>query len=478
MSEIRIDYAAPPTLTRFLASDAFARAVIGPFGSGKSTVCVLELLRRSVAQRPGRSGIRKTRWAVIRNTYRQLRDTTRKTFEEWTPAELGFWREQAFTWEYHFEDVRAEVLFRALDRPGDVANLYSLDLTGAWINEARESPSAIFSTAKARVGRYPSKMDGGPTWRGIWCDSNPWPKSHWGYKLFSAQSLDDHELFEQPSGLSQHAENVENLPVGYYETISQGQDSEWVDTFVRGQYPDFADGAIFGKWISALEQAGRVSEFDHSKSGVYTFWDLGIGDSTAIWFVVIGPDRHPQVIDYYENHGCSISHYNEVLRGKGYEYAKHWLPHDARPRTFITGTSIQQTMIDEWGASCVEIVPRLGVADGIDAARALLERPIVFHQKRCEEGLESLGSYKYAYDEVTKSFSPNPEHDWSSHGADAFRYFAVIFRAIEAKTRPPVEIDRHAGSVLRGKQVIAPKPIVKRPTLDELFEMRLRNHRR
>jgi hypothetical protein len=160
-------YEAPATIRQFMASDAFVRLLAGPIGSGKSSGCIAELISRACHQAPGRDGIRRTRWAIIRNTYPELRDTTRKTFEQWVDGRLGQWREQEFSFTMRFQDVEAEILFRALDRPEDIKKLLSLELTGAWINEAREVPKAVFDSLTGRVGRFPAKMDGGATWSGI-----------------------------------------------------------------------------------------------------------------------------------------------------------------------------------------------------------------------------------------------------------------------------------------------------------------------
>ena len=112
------------------------------------------------------------------SVFSQLRDTTRKTFEQWVPAELGTWHEQSFTWSGRWSDgehiIECEVLFRALDRPQDVKKLLSLELTGAYINEVREIPKHVLDVLQTRVGRFPSRAQGGATWFGIWADTNPW----------------------------------------------------------------------------------------------------------------------------------------------------------------------------------------------------------------------------------------------------------------------------------------------------------------
>lgn len=253
MSELRIQYDPPPTVERFLASDAFVRCIVGPIGSGKSSGCVMEILRRAVEQEPGPDGKRRTRFAVIRNTYPELRDTTRKTFEQWIPDAIGEWHEQEFTFRMSFNDVECEVLFRALDRPDHVKKLLSLELTGAYLNEAKEIARGVFDMLQGRVGRYPSKLQGGASWFGIWMDTNPCDTDHWIYKLLEEARPEGFELFRQPSGLSPHAENLANLPPGYYERLTAGKDADWINVYLRGQYGFVKDGKpVFPEYNDAI----------------------------------------------------------------------------------------------------------------------------------------------------------------------------------------------------------------------------------
>jgi hypothetical protein len=241
-ADINIAYTAPPTLGRFLGSDAFVRLVIGPVGSGKSSACAVELLRRATEQRPGPDGVRRSRFAVIRNTYAELRDTTRKTIEQWIPPTLGDWHETDNRFELACNDARAEILLRALDRPDDIRKLLSLELTGAWINEAREVPRGVFEMLQTRVGRYPSKVDGGASWFGIWMDTNPPDTDHWMFRLFEEQRPGEFMLYRQPDALSPEAENIENLPAGYYERLRAGKDEDWINVYVRGRYGFVKEG--------------------------------------------------------------------------------------------------------------------------------------------------------------------------------------------------------------------------------------------
>ena len=240
-------YVASPNMAAFHRDDHFVRALMGPIGSGKSVACCVDLLMKAFKQKPNSDGIRKTRFAVIRNTYRELVDTTILTFFDWFPEHLDLYlkKDMKITAEVPQPDrtlVHMEFLFRALDKPDDIKKLLSLELTGAWINEAREIPKAIMDMLIGRLGRYPNMRDGGPTWHGLIMDTNPPDSDHWWYKLFEVDNPNSYALFKQPSGTSPEAENTENLPPGYYTNMQDGKDKEWVNVYVHGQYGFVMDG--------------------------------------------------------------------------------------------------------------------------------------------------------------------------------------------------------------------------------------------
>ncbi len=233
----------PPTVAAFLHSDAFVRGLRGPVGSGKSTACCFEIVRRAKEQQPAADGVRYSRWAVIRNTYPELKTTTIKTWHGLIPANLGRWVDQGPpTHHLRFDDVDLEVLFIALDSPGDVKKLLSLELTGAWINEAREVPKAVLDALTTRVGRYPSARIGGPSWFGVIMDTNPPDTDHWWYKLAEEQRPTGFAFFSQPSGMSDAAENIPNLPAGYYDRQIAGKTEDWIRVYVHGEYGFVQDG--------------------------------------------------------------------------------------------------------------------------------------------------------------------------------------------------------------------------------------------
>jgi phage terminase large subunit len=154
----------------------------------------------------------------------------------------------------------------------------------------------------------------------------------------------------------------------------------------------------------------------------------------------------PEVVDYYESHGKPLSHYLDVLQGlegdegtrqrrAAYRYAKHWLPHDARAKTLQTGASIIEQVVARVGSEHVALTPQLSVLDGIQAARWLMQRPELRIHSRCIDGLAAVRAYRYKWDEAKKTFSPEPVHDWASHGADAWRYLACVVRNSDLMTR-------------------------------------------
>jgi hypothetical protein len=193
-------------------------------------------------------------------------------------------------------------------------------------------------------------------------------------------------------------------------------------------------GAIYGKELQLRQEQGAISEVPYDKGHpVDTWWDLGVGDSTAIWFTqTVGRAVH--VIDFYENRNEGLPHYVEVLQQKGYLYGTHNAPHDIEVRELGSGKSRREIAYDLGLA--FRVVPKLPIEDGIHAAQLLISR-CWFDRNTCKDGLECLRQYHRAYNQKTRSFRATPVHDWSSHAADAFRYLAVGIKDNRGFERPP-----------------------------------------
>jgi len=261
---MQIDYTPAPTVSRFMESEAYVRALMGPYGSGKSAGCVMELLRRAAAAPKNSDGVRRSRFVIIRNTYKMLHDTTLNTVFEWVPpGQAGKWVSSRNNYEVKFGDVESLWMFRALDHPDDIRNLLSLEVTGAWINEYREIDPDVFVNLLGRVGRYRPDKDVDRGWFGIIMDTNPPSVDSFWYALFEDEPSEEVnaamqrlnkgaenprpllELYKQPSGLSNEAENIENLPEGYYDLLmaaNADKSREWANVHVRGQYGFVQDG--------------------------------------------------------------------------------------------------------------------------------------------------------------------------------------------------------------------------------------------
>ena len=302
-----INYIASPTGAKFHASNKVVRGVLGPVGNGKSVMCINEIHRLAVLQEPNSDGIRKTKWGIFRNTYDQLESTTLATFKQWLP-----WDVCSITMKpirgmikYPLADgttVEALCMFVSVDRPDDVKKLLSLELTGVFLNEARELPYALVKAARERIGRYPSQIDGytdvydnngeltysAPkeldssgnvtfnkdgtpkykpcTRKALLMDTNPPEDDHWWYQLAEDGCLKSNksaeakravteifDFFRGPAPFLKEgdnyidnplAENIKFLPGGYkyYRDMLAGNSEDHINVMIMGNYGTIKDG--------------------------------------------------------------------------------------------------------------------------------------------------------------------------------------------------------------------------------------------
>jgi hypothetical protein len=297
-----IKYSPPgKNAAKFHESDSFVRGLMGPVGSGKSSSCCVEIVARALRQRPSRDGIRRSRWLIIRNTYPELKSTTIKTWETWFPANVA-----PIKWDTPITStmkinnigdgtgLELEVMFMALDKPTETGKLRSLELTGAWINEASEVPKEIFDMVTQRVGRFPSKLQGGPSWCGIILDTNPCDDDHWYYKLAEEERPLEWEFFRQPGGLirdaegayipNQDAENVFNLPGGYGYYLQQvpSKSEDWINVFLLGNYGSTKDGKpVYPEYNDKVHCLHKNVEGERGLP-IVLGWDFGLTPACVI----------------------------------------------------------------------------------------------------------------------------------------------------------------------------------------------------
>ena len=196
-------------------------------------------------------------------------------------------------------------------------------------------------------------------------------------------------------------------------------------------------GAFFGKEMREAEQQGRICQVPYDTNyPVYTAWDLGYRDDTAIWFYQIGRGEI-RVIDFHAVSGADIYDIADTVMSKPYRYARHYLPHDARAKSLQTGKSIIEQLATHLDVAKLAVVPDIGVQSGIQAVRMILPR-VWFDGEKCREGIEALRQYQREYDEDKKAYRQSPRHDWTSHPSDAFRMLAVSY-AEQADKTPTLE---------------------------------------
>lgn len=289
-----------PTATGNIAhlDDSFVRVIMGPYGSGKSTWALTEIVQRACAVPVWYAGRRRSRWAIVRNTSGELSSTTLASWLSWF-EDLGDVRKRQkpiMTYEHSFNDghgiVELELLFIALDRPEDVRKIKSLELTGCYINELSEVPKAALAHMKGRVNRYPSKaFCTEPYWSGIIADTNPPEDDHWIFKDFEENTFDHHKLFKQPPGLiknddnkwvrNPNADNASHLPDNYYEMLAEGQSQEFIKVFCLGEYGSVGFGKRvypeFNPDFHALESLSAVQG-----EPLILGWDFGLTPACVV----------------------------------------------------------------------------------------------------------------------------------------------------------------------------------------------------
>ncbi|HYC63553.1 MAG TPA: hypothetical protein VEC14_02390 [Reyranellaceae bacterium] len=284
MSALELRYKPPgPVGAGFLQSDAFVRAIMGPIGSGKTSVCMVDPVYRALRQAPSPiDGVRRYRFVAVRDTYPNLWSTTIPSWQQWFPPTMGKWNASSPpSHEIDFEvqglgrvNFQAEFLAIGEHRVEDV--LRGKEATQFYLNEMDLLPPEVLDYCTGRVGRYPGAVHGGPTWYGVTGDLNAPDDENYVYKKFLEELPEGWRFFRQPSGLAPNAENLSNLPDGYYQRQMAGKAKWYIRRFIENRfgqsregkpvYEDFADDlhvaserlqAIKGLPITVGMDAGR-----------------------------------------------------------------------------------------------------------------------------------------------------------------------------------------------------------------------------
>lgn len=300
MPETHVAYINEPTAADFHLSPAFVRGLMGPIGSGKSVACVEELKRLAITvQKPGPDGVRRTRFAVIRNTYPELKSTTMKTWKDWFPSSCCRLTQSSPVSAKMLIKLPdntvadMEVFFVALDKEHDIKKLLSMELTACWLNEVREIPKAVLDAATGRVGRYPSKKDGGTTRSCVIMDTNPPDDDHWYYRLAEEETPNNWAFFQQPPGLlydhgewvpNPLAENIKHLTDGFNYYLNQvgGKQKQWIRVYIEGKYGTVMDGKPVYPEFRDDTHVAQDALLPHPGCQLLLGWDFGLTPAVII----------------------------------------------------------------------------------------------------------------------------------------------------------------------------------------------------
>lgn len=479
MEQRSITYNATKTAAQYHLDGSRVRLLLGPVGCGKSVANCIEILIRARQQEPGSDGIRRTRWAVIRNTYPELKATTIKTWQMWYP-EQDFgpikWS-SPITHHLHFDDVDCEVIFLALDSAADIKKLMSFELTGAYINELQFIPKSIFDICLQRINRYPSKMQGAPiTWAGLITDTNPPDNEHWIYRTFEDKKPVDFAIYKYDSALKKISQVPENIKYttslagtmyinnpdadysycqndpNYWLTLVSGYDDEQIKVYLMGQYGLFIDGkAVHPEYNDSLHFTARTLDAEPNIP-IGLGWDFGLTPACAI--VQLTPMGQLIVLDELFSDSMSLRDFAEyiVIPHLNMRFPfwreKYISRHDPAGQTGSqTDGKTCQGILEELGISSEPAASDNSPTARRDGLKYFLRRLVnsepgfllTFGCKRLRKALQ--GAYQYErIRSVDDRYHEKPKKDHYSHISEALEYIAMYY-ALKPNVQKEDDID-------------------------------------
>jgi phage terminase large subunit len=369
-------------------------AVVAHRRAGKTVACIMDLVKRAIE-----NNAREPRYAYIAPTYIQAKDVAWTYLKEYTAAIPGVEKSESEL-SVILPHNKARIRLYGADNYDRLRGLYH---DGVVIDEAgdhdpRAWPEVIRPTLSDRHG---------------WATFIGTPKGDNDFHAIFERSRKEEDWFSA------------ELKASVTKLIAESELDDAKRTLTPEQYAQEYEcsfnaailGAYYGREMELAEADDRITKVPHDRAAdTYASWDLGIGDSTAIWiFQVVGKEWH--WIRYYENSSQRLDHYVDWVKSLPFTVHKHFLPHDAEARELQTGNS-RIEFLESRQFNC-EVVPRHNVDDRINAARVKFNR-FYFDEKGCGAGIKVLRMYRAEYDDKHKTLKPRPLHDWASHGADAF----------------------------------------------------------
>lgn len=400
----------PDKLVPVFEGKARYRGAYGGRGSGKTrTFALMTALRGYQEGKSGREGI-------ILCGREHLNSLSESSLEEIKAAigSVQFLADYYDVGERYIRSKDGRINYAFAGLRTNVDSLKSKSrLLLAWVDEAESVSETAWQKLIPSVREHDSE---------IWVTWNPESKNSATHKRFREDPPNDAKIAEIqwsdnpwfPDVLEQaRLEDLEKRPDIYQHV--------W-----EGDFRIHIEGSYYALEMLQAKTEGKICAVPYDKSAaVVTSWDLGMADTTSIWFAqYIG--KEIRIIDYYENSGCALDHYVQVLQGKGYTYDQHILPHDVRVKELGTGKS-RLEVLQSLGLNNVIVAPMLSIEDGIQQVRSMIPQ-CWFDEERCERGIDALRQYRRDWDENGKAWRGRPLHDWTSHASDSFRYLAVGYK--------------------------------------------------
>lgn len=478
-------YIPSATGRRFIDSTGFVDLVIGPYGSGKSTMCCQRIVK-SVSLMPNWfNGRRKARWAVVRNTSGELVSTTLNTWLQWF-GDLGDIRKRQkplLTYEHTFNDghgvIELELIFIALDRPEDVRKIKSLELTGVYLNELSELPQNVLSHFKGRVnGRFPSRsFCSVPHWSGIIADTNPPDEDHWIYRDFETENSTSYTVFHQPSGLLEckdgllkdsegnyiqnpDADNAEHLSPTYYPKLAEKQSEGFIKVYCCGRYGLVESGKrVYPEYNDDIHSVPHIDAIQGEP--LYLGWDFGLTPSCIV--VQITARGQILVLKEYNAEDIGIKTFakNIVIPRLAIDFVYNKVGASVGDPAGMKGDEIMEDL------SCIGELNHLGIATDpahtndidirINAVRYFLNLMVdgkptfMIDREKCptlRKGFMSGYHFKRMSISGDERYQDKPNKNKYSHPHDALQYICMKFAGQDRDPTDKPKIDPFANNTV------------------------------
>ena len=468
----------------FHADNTFVQLIMGPYGSGKSTICVNKIVQHACSMPVWKNGRRRAKWLIIRNTSGELQSTTLQTWLQWF-GDLGDIKKRQkplLTYEHLFNDgnglIELELVFIALDRDEDIRKLKSIEATGAYINELSEVPQSVLHHLIGRVNhRYPSKaFCDSDYWSGIICDTNPPDEDHWIYKDFEVNPTPNYKIFYQPSGLITNpdgsfakdkqgnyianidCDNYKNLSPDYYVKLAEKRTEGFIKVYCGGKYGIVESGKrVYPEYNDDIHSVHRLEAIQGLP--IHLGWDFGLTPACIV--LQITPRGQVRILKEYiaEDMGIRTFAKNVILPSLPVDFIYNRIGESEADPAGAAGDQIMEEL------SCIGELNELGIKTNpastndidvrISSVRYFLNSMVdgqptfLLSREGCpvlRKGFINGYHFKRMSVSGDERYNDKPNKNRYSHPHDGLQYIIMKFaadRVIDAKKKEASKIDMY-----------------------------------